>query len=177
MKHPAVKILALLLLLTMALSLVACKDEDPDYLPNTDDHKTADQFGIVQFGFISEKSFPASDSLSKWFKKAGERTEVTNSLFCAYDEASGRWYCWLYVGTRGRNDALEITVDDVSGCNVYLNLISASLRGETGGAYAFSVPGAAEPSFSFYIDGVGDGLVVTIGTEPVIPEAVQTNAA
>ncbi len=164
------RLFAVLLLGACLLSLGACqKGSSPEHLPDTKPHKNAAEFGVVEYGFIAEKNFPDSAALDKWYTSASERAEVTNSLLCAFDEKSNRWYCWLYVGDRCKNDKLSITVDDRTGCDVYLNLITSSIT-DNEGAYAFSLPGSAEPSFAFFVDGVGDGLIFTIGKSPVFPK-------
>ena len=165
---------ALLLALLTLFSFAACAKKSGASEQTTaasEQLKSADEYGVTVYGLIHESAFPNHRDLETWYKNSEERTSLVYAVFYAQDQNSNLWYCWMYVEGYTYVDTAEIKVDDTNGTLVQINISLQNEDATTPGAICFALPSDAEPSFALSVNGVPEGLIVTLTDTPAIPLA------
>ena len=172
MKTTLIKILSLALSLLMLLSLASCQkknDENTEETAAKESYKPASEFGVTDYGLISENAFPNHEELEDWYEKSKERTSLVYAVFYAKDEATNIWYCWLWAEGFTDTDTVSLSVDDTDGACVHMDITIQNEEAASTGAYCFAIPGASEPTFVLNVNELSEGLIVTLGSKAAIP--------
>ena len=170
MRQLETRLLLLLLCFCILLSASACQSQSEQKEDATSGKvfKSAEECGVMLYGFFPEKNFPTHPELREWYEAALDREQLTNAIFYSYDQTSALWHCWLYVGERCENDTLNIQIEDSNDTRVLLDGTRKSSASQRKGAVYFTIPGASEPRFSLTLDGELTGLLQTLGKSPAI---------
>lgn len=173
MKKTLCKICSLSLALLMLLSFSACQKKaegTQEEEASKESYKPASEFGVTDYGWISEASFPNHEELENWYEKSKERTSLVYAVFYAKDESQNIWYCWLWAeGYTPATDSMSLSVDNANGTCLHMDITLENEEADSTGAYCFAIPSDTEPTFVLSVNGITEGMIVTLGSKAAIP--------